>query len=1024
MDPAAWIAEWTTQRRLLVIVSLLVLTAAIGYGATQIEQQTDLGQFETDSVEAEKLEYIDQNFGADGEDSTTSVQIIIQGENVLSQSSLVSSIEAQMAFRDDPLINDTLATDPFGDVASAIAIGVIQQNRSQQLAQEQAELQAEFDQANETAASLAGTLETVQGLQQEYYTVEEAFLAGNITEEQRDTQQSALENQIDEAVQSAGAALSASEFQAFQAVVTDLRDAQERIFEAQLSYQQGEITQATLDERVQEAESTIASAYDRIQTEVLGQRYAELTERAQTLQERGAALRNLDPTLEEQRQALLALSDEQLASAIEQLFTSSQGQQLLGLMPGDYEPGAPTSEVRIVTVSQVVGDEMVAQGSAPQEIIDSQLRMNDLLEDQYGDDAFAFGQGVVTDELNRSMADSLTLVVPFALVIVLGALLIAYRDILDIVLGILGIALVLVWTFGFMGWAGINFNQIFIAVPVLLIGLSIDYAIHVFMRQREQREEGDDRSPASAMKIALAGLLVALTWVTATAVFGFLANVISPVGPIQDFGIVSAVGITSALVIFGLLIPAMKVSIDTRLEGWGFDRHKRAFGTEGGVFSSMLASGQVLAKRAPILVLVVALVVTAGGAYGASQIDTSFDVQDFISDDPAEWTNDLPEPFSPGEYRVKSYLNTLNDQFAREDLQSEVLIEGDVAGDGALERVANGTAYAADLDAIVTLANGEPDVQGPLQVMQIAAAENPDSAFNQTFHEADTNNDNVPDQNLDAVYAELFEVAPAQAGQYIHRTDDGDIEALRMVFSMSGEAESNAIITQMREVADEIANGNLEATATGQVVLFSIIEDELFQSVFESLLISLLSVILFLMIVYRVTEGSAILGMVTLLPIILSVAWILGTMYLLGMPFNVVTGTITSLTIGLGVAYNIHMSERFRLELDRGYDVWEALHRSVTGTGGALLGSAATTAGGFGVLAVAIIPILQQFGIITALTIIYAFLGSVLVLPTLLVLWLKYVGPDDVDGLGGDGDDVATDDEWEWIDGTGAEDDA
>jgi len=85
-------------------------------------------------------------------------------------------------------------------------------------------------------------------------------------------------------------------------------------------------------------------------------------------------------------------------------------------------------------------------------------------------------------------------------------------------------------------------------------------------------------------------------------------------------------------------------------------------------------------------------------------------------------------------------------------------------------------------------------------------------------------------------------------------------------------------------------------------------------------------------------------------------------MYLLEIPFNVMTGMITSLTVGLGVAYSIHMSERYSLELKRTGSVWEAMSRTVTGTGGALLGSAATTVGGFGVLAFAILPPLQQFG--------------------------------------------------------------
>jgi len=51
----------------------------------------------------------------------------------------------------------------------------------------------------------------------------------------------------------------------------------------------------------------------------------------------------------------------------------------------------------------------------------------------------------------------------------------------------------------------------------------------------------------------------------------------------------------------------------------------------------------------------------------------------------------------------------------------------------------------------------------------------------------------------------------------------------------------------------------------------------------------------------------------------------------------------------------------------------------------------------------AILPPLQQFGTITGLTIVYAFLASVLVLPSLLVVWTRFVEPDGV-GLS-DGDD-------------------
>ena len=51
-----------------------------------------------------------------------------------------------------------------------------------------------------------------------------------------------------------------------------------------------------------------------------------------------------------------------------------------------------------------------------------------------------------------------------------------------------------------------------------------------------------------------------------------------------------------------------------------------------------------------------------------------------------------------------------------------------------------------------------------------------------------------------------------------------------------------------------------------------------------------------------------------------------------------------------------------------------------------------TTVLGFGVLFFAILPPMKQFGTMTALTILYSFLSSVWVLPSMLVLWARYSG--------------------------------
>ncbi len=718
---------------------------------------------------------------------------------------------------------------------------------------------------------------------------------------------------------------------------------------------------------------------------------AELEERSQALEGAFQSLADLDPTVDEQIEQLESMSDDEVADIVVDLLGEDAPAELLVFVPMDFEPGDTETDARTLFITQSTGSEELVEGAAPDRIVDSQLRIADHVDDRFGDDGFTFGVGVVADEINRSMGDSLGIVLPLAMVFVIGVLAIAYRDPLDILLGILGIALVLVWTFGFVGWAGITFNQIMIAVPVLLVGLSIDYAIHVFMRHRERREEAD-RGTRPAMRVVLVGLGAALLWVTITAVIGFLSNLVSPVAPIREFGIVSAFGILSTLLIFGTLVPAAKIELDSLLEARGWDRQKRAFGTGGGALSRVLNVGNVMADRIPFVVIVLALLITAGGVYGGVQVDTQFNQEDFIADDPPAWMDRLPGSLAPGEYTVKSNLDFVNERFFRPDSTTQILIRGDVAAAGALERMAAGEQAAAEKEAVVVLPDGSSDVTSPLSAMEAVANEN--ASFNETFHRHDSSGDGIPDRNVSALYDEFFATAEDRAGTVLSRNAEGEYQAARMTVSIDGDANAGEATEATRDIADDVTDGDLSAIATGQLVVFNIIEGSLFDSVIESLLVTMVVVFAFLMGAYRIVHGSAILGAVTLAPIVLAVAWILGTMWLLEIPFNVITGTITSLTIGLGVAYNIHISERYRLELENGDGPLEAMGRAVRGTGGALLGSAATTIGGFGVLIFAILPPLQQFGLITALTIFYAFLGSVFVLPSFLRVWTDWLGAD------------------------------
>ena len=127
-------------------------------------------------------------------------------------------------------------------------------------------------------------------------------------------------------------------------------------------------------------------------------------------------------------------------------------------------------------------------------------------------------------------------------------------------------------------------------------------------------------------------------------------------------------------------------------------------------------------------------------------------------------------------------------------------------------------------------------------------------------------------------------------------------------------------------------------------------------------------------------------AIVTVIPIGLVVAWLYGIMHIAGFSLNFVTSMIGAISIGVGIDYSIHMTERYREELKRKLSKVDAVKRTSRGTGVALLASAASSIVGFVIMGFAPMPIFASYGQLTAVMIFLALISSLIVLPCLLVI--------------------------------------
>jgi len=696
-----------------------------------------------------------------------------------------------------------------------------------------------------------------------------------------------------------------------------------------------------------------------------------------------AVARTLDPSadsIEEEIRAVERSTPGEIDRAVRTAVERNRG--LRALLSEDYNARSASASATIGTVThRLPGGGASGSGTSGSSPLTAIQLQADYVVESVGGDITVFGSGIVSEELGNVINDSLGLVIPAAVVLILLFLIIAYRDPFDLFLGLVALGMTMLWTFGFMGIAGIPFSQLLVAIPPLLLAVGIDFGIHAINRYREEHVDGV--GVRDAMRVATDQLLIAFFIVTGTTVLGFAANLSSGLSSIRELGVVAAVGIVFTALVFGIFLPAAKVFADRQRERLGVPAFgSAALGAEQSLLGRILPVGVYIARAAPRVFLVIVLVSTAFlGQYGAG-VDSRFTQDDFLPpEEPPAYLDYVPEPFRPGDYSVTRTTNFLERNFQTgEEDTTTVYVEGPLHRDEALE-----TMWRAgdDPPSSFVADDGHARETSIVTVIRDHADRNPE--FAALVARNDRNDNGVPDDNLRTVYAALLN-SPARDRALNYITDD--YSSARIEYAVEADASQEAVTDDTRAVADRM---RFEATATGGVIVLKAVSDVIGASAFRSLVIALIAAAGFLVLVYGLLEGRPSLGIVNVLPIALTVAALASTMRWLDIPFNVLTGTSLSIAIGLGIDYSAHLLHRFVEEYDGATDVDAALLATVRGTGGALTGSMLTTVSGLGVLWLAISPILGQFGLLIALSVLYSYLASILVLPTTLVLWDRHI---------------------------------
>ncbi len=517
-------------------------------------------------------------------------------------------------------------------------------------------------------------------------------------------------------------------------------------------------------------------------------------------------------------------------------------------------------------------------------------------------------------------------------------------------------------------------------VPILMIGLGVDYAIHLTSRYRE--EVGEGLGVDGAMSGAVKSVGVALFLATITTVIGFLTNVFNPVPALKDFGILAAVGIVVAFILMLTFVPAVRRVLDRRAEAKGALPVSSLESHGDRLLPRLMERLSILAEHAATPTIIIALLLGVAGFWGFTQLETRFSFTDFLPDDSpyVETLNVLADDFGGGFGEQTQVLIKPGDGKA---------IDGEIHN--ALVDANNSLTSLDDVSTIDTPGGSFPNAASIVGVLGQALQGGPTATPPEILAAAQAAGLGQdlkvsPDANVAELYQAVADSLPEQAAR-VAVLDGGEIKALLWDITTTAGEEVSDLIVGLDEAFEPVNAAGATAIDTSDNIIGDVVVRSLTESQSASLFITIAVAALVLMISFYLESRRWALGLITIAPVALVVLWTYGLMYASGIPFGPVTATIAALAIGIGVPFTIHIARRFQDDRKNFADMDDAMRSTMRHTGGALAGSAFTTMAGFGVLMTSSLTPFRQMGQVTVYAIGLSLAAAVLVLPSLLALW-------------------------------------
>lgn len=490
------------------------------------------------------------------------------------------------------------------------------------------------------------------------------------------------------------------------------------------------------------------------------------------------------------------------------------------------------------------------------------------------------------------------------------------------------------WTLGFMGFIGERINGLNTVVPTLVFVLGFSDAIHVMLDVQFLRGKGASRAASAALGLREVGMACLICEVT-TAI-GFASLLAASTESVQRLGLISAVG---AMFSFLATVTVLPVLVLTPL---------------GDRLAVPPRYSRLRISRLPLVACAFRrpwMTWLIGAALGVVALLYARTLKPDL-----RWMEAVPAASE-----TSRAMRRCDEAFGGA-LLGYVLLEWPADRNLAHFEVRS---QLSNVHAIVA---AEPLARGPLSVQSLWSA--------------------LPGGEDVAARTQAHRKLPARLLRRMLREDE---RRLLVAFHLpdAGMAALAPTFDRIRQklAALERENPGYRFELTGASVVAAGTLTHVIGDLGRSLASA--GIAIFLVLVWGFQ--SVRLALISILPNALPLWLVAGYLALTARPLQLASAMTFNVCVGMAVNDTVHFLLRFKQLRRRGFDVLTATERSLQKVGAAMITSTVILVGGFACMLSSSMPAIRLFAELTCLTMAAALYGDLLVLPAMLLCFVRDV---------------------------------